>query len=67
VRLLLDTHLLLWAAGRPERLSAAARKLRKVYGDPDAFAGSYEHRRPSRTRHVGGMMQELLTGRIRLI
>jgi PIN domain nuclease of toxin-antitoxin system len=27
VRLLLDTHLLLWAAGRPERLSAAARKL----------------------------------------
>jgi PIN domain nuclease of toxin-antitoxin system len=27
VKLLLDTHLLLWAAGRPERLSAAARAL----------------------------------------
>jgi PIN domain nuclease of toxin-antitoxin system len=27
VKLLLDTHLLLWAAGEPELLSAAARKL----------------------------------------
>ena len=27
MKLLLDTHLLLWAAGRPERLSDAARKL----------------------------------------
>ncbi|WP_116135565.1 type II toxin-antitoxin system VapC family toxin [Trinickia diaoshuihuensis] len=27
MKLLLDTHLLLWAAGRPERLSAAARAL----------------------------------------
>lgn len=27
MRLLLDTHLLLWAAGQPERLSAAARAL----------------------------------------
>jgi PIN domain nuclease of toxin-antitoxin system len=27
VRLLLDTQLLLWAAGQPERLSAAARRL----------------------------------------
>jgi len=27
VKLLLDTHLLLWAAGQPERLSAIARKL----------------------------------------
>jgi PIN domain nuclease of toxin-antitoxin system len=27
VKLLLDTHLLLWAAGQPERLSAAAREL----------------------------------------
>jgi PIN domain nuclease of toxin-antitoxin system len=27
VKLLLDTQLLLWAAGEPERLSAAARKL----------------------------------------
>jgi PIN domain nuclease of toxin-antitoxin system len=27
VKLLLDTHLLLWAAGAPRRLSAAARKL----------------------------------------
>jgi PIN domain nuclease of toxin-antitoxin system len=27
MKLLLDTHLLLWAAGRPSRLSATARKL----------------------------------------
>jgi PIN domain nuclease of toxin-antitoxin system len=27
MKLLLDTHLLLWAAGKPNRLSAAARKL----------------------------------------
>lgn len=27
MKLLLDTHLLLWAAGSPERLSAAAREL----------------------------------------
>jgi PIN domain nuclease of toxin-antitoxin system len=27
VKLLLDTHVLLWAAGQPERLSAAARSL----------------------------------------
>ena len=27
MKLLLDTHLLLWAAGRPERLSAAAQEL----------------------------------------
>ncbi len=27
MKLLLDTHLLLWAAGQPERLSAAARDL----------------------------------------
>jgi PIN domain nuclease of toxin-antitoxin system len=27
VKLLLDTHLLLWAAGQPERLSSAARNL----------------------------------------
>lgn len=27
MKLLLDTHLLLWAAGRPERLSAKARRL----------------------------------------
>ena len=27
MKLLLDTHLLLWAAGRPERLSATARAL----------------------------------------
>jgi PIN domain nuclease of toxin-antitoxin system len=27
VKYLLDTHLLLWAAGQPERLSAAARRL----------------------------------------
>jgi PIN domain nuclease of toxin-antitoxin system len=27
VKLLLDTQILLWAAGQPKRLSAAARKL----------------------------------------
>lgn len=27
MKLLLDTHLLLWAAGQPDRLSAAAKKL----------------------------------------
>ena len=27
MKLLLDTHLLLWAAGQPDRLSAAARAL----------------------------------------
>ena len=27
MKLLLDTHLLLWAAGQPDRLSAAARRL----------------------------------------
>jgi PIN domain nuclease of toxin-antitoxin system len=32
VKLLLDTHLLLWAAGQPKRLPAAARKL---LADPD--------------------------------
>jgi len=32
VKLLLDTHLLLWAAGQPDRLSAAARK---QLNDPD--------------------------------
>jgi PIN domain nuclease of toxin-antitoxin system len=32
VKLLLDTHILLWAAGEPEKLSAAARQL---LNDPD--------------------------------
>ena len=32
MKLLLDTHLLLWAAGQPDRLSAAARK---QLNDPD--------------------------------
>ncbi len=32
MKLLLDTHLLLWAAGQPERLSARAKKL---LSDPD--------------------------------
>lgn len=32
MRLLIDTHLLLWAAGQPERLSPRARAL---IGDPD--------------------------------
>lgn len=30
MKLLLDTHLLLWAAGEPERLSPAARRLMKA-------------------------------------
>lgn len=33
MKLLLDSHLLLWAAGTPERLSAAARAL---FEDPDS-------------------------------
>lgn len=32
MKLLLDTHLLLWAAGQPKKLTAAARKL---LNDPD--------------------------------
>jgi PIN domain nuclease of toxin-antitoxin system len=32
LKLLLDTHILLWAAGRPEKLS---RKARRLLGDPD--------------------------------
>jgi PIN domain nuclease of toxin-antitoxin system len=32
MRLLLDTHVLLWAAGKPEKLS---RKARKMLDDPD--------------------------------
>ncbi|HXU32109.1 MAG TPA: type II toxin-antitoxin system VapC family toxin [Thermoanaerobaculia bacterium] len=32
MKLLLDTHILLWAAGEPEKLSAAARQL---LNDPD--------------------------------
>ncbi len=32
MKLLLDTHILLWAAGRPEKLS---RKARRLLGDPD--------------------------------
>jgi PIN domain nuclease of toxin-antitoxin system len=35
VRLLLDTHLLLWAAGTPARLSAAARKAINSLGRSD--------------------------------
>lgn len=32
MKLLLDTHILLWAAGRPEKLS---RKVRRLLDDPD--------------------------------
>jgi PIN domain nuclease of toxin-antitoxin system len=40
VNLLLDTHLLLWAAGRPERLPAAARKLINDTGNKLYFSAA---------------------------
>lgn len=40
MRLLLDTHLLLWAAGRQERLSAAARKLLNASGHELLFSAA---------------------------
>jgi len=40
VKLLLDTQLLLWAAGQPERLSPAARKLLKDPGNQLLFSAA---------------------------
>jgi len=40
VKLLLDTHLLLWAAGAPRRLSAAARKLLDDPGNEPLFSAA---------------------------
>ncbi len=38
MRLLLDTHLLLWSAGQPDRLSAAARSLLEVPANDLVFS-----------------------------
>jgi PIN domain nuclease of toxin-antitoxin system len=40
MRLLLDTHLLLWAAGEPDRLSAVARRLIKDAGNELMFSAA---------------------------
>ena len=40
MKLLLDTHLLLWAAGQPDRLSAAARKLLTDPGNELLFSAA---------------------------
>jgi PIN domain nuclease of toxin-antitoxin system len=40
MRLLLDTHLLLWAAGEPDRLSTVARKLIKDSGNELTFSAA---------------------------
>jgi PIN domain nuclease of toxin-antitoxin system len=40
MKLLLDTHLLLWAAGKPGRLSADARKLMKDAGNELIFSAA---------------------------
>ena len=40
MRLLLDTHLLLWAAGEPDRLSTVARKLIKDSGNELMFSAA---------------------------
>jgi PIN domain nuclease of toxin-antitoxin system len=40
MRLLLDTHLLLWGAGQPDRLSAAARRLIKDAGNELMFSAA---------------------------
>ncbi len=40
MRLLLDTHLLLWAALEPDRLSPAARRLMKDAGNQLAFSAA---------------------------
>jgi PIN domain nuclease of toxin-antitoxin system len=40
VKLLLDTHLLLWAAAKPDRLSPAARKLMKDDGNELTFSAA---------------------------
>lgn len=40
MKLLLDTHLLLWAAGKPERLSASARALINDPGNELLFSAA---------------------------
>jgi PIN domain nuclease of toxin-antitoxin system len=40
VRLLLDTHILLWAAGKDERLSPAARRLLEGTGNELVFSAA---------------------------
>src|ERR1700691_4738526 len=40
MRLLLDTHLLLWAAGKPDRLSTVARRLIKDAGNELMFSAA---------------------------
>ena len=40
MRLLLDTHLLLWAAGQPDKLSAKARDLIEDSGNTLAFSAA---------------------------
>ena len=40
MKLLLDTHLLLWAAGKPGRLSADARRLMKDAGNELIFSAA---------------------------
>jgi PIN domain nuclease of toxin-antitoxin system len=40
MRLLLDTHLLLWAAGEPDRLSRVARRLIKDAGNELTFSAA---------------------------
>jgi PIN domain nuclease of toxin-antitoxin system len=40
MRLLLDTHLLLWAAGEPGRLPAAARRLLRAPGNDLIFSAA---------------------------
>jgi PIN domain nuclease of toxin-antitoxin system len=40
MRLLLDTHLLLWAAGEPDRLSTVARRLIKDAGNELTFSAA---------------------------
>ena len=40
MKLLLDTHLLLWAAGQPERLSAKARRLINDKGNEPLFSAA---------------------------
>lgn len=40
MKLLLDTHLLLWAAGQPERLSAKARRLINDKGNELLFSAA---------------------------
>ena len=40
MKILLDTHLLLWAAGEPDRLSSAARKLLEDAGNELVFSAA---------------------------